>query len=227
MASSAALKQFYNCSEWRNLRMSLILIRGNRCQSCEKIGFDSPDLVGHHTPIELNDENVNDAMISLNPDNILIVCRWCHDAEHTRFGQGEKKVYLVYGSPQSGRKTYVMAKKMANDLVVDMDMLYMAITGYGYGNKPNSLLKNAARLRHTMIDMIKTRYGDWGTAWIVGTYADRYMRWQVVNDTGAVLVPIITDRDECVRRLAANDKLQYRQAEWIGYIDKYWAEYSE
>lgn len=226
MASSPILKRFYNSNEWRTLRMSLILQRGNNCQMCERIGFDSANLVGHHT-IELNDENVNDAMISLNPDLILIVCRWCHDAEHIRFGQGEKKVYLVHGSPQSGRNEYVMAKKMANDLVVDMDMLYMAVTGYGYGNKPNSLLKNVSKLRHTMIDMIKTRYGEWGTAYIIGTYADRYTREQVVNDTGAVLIHIKTNRDECIRRLAGNARLLYRQAEWTGYIDKYWEEYSE
>jgi hypothetical protein len=227
MASSIKLKRFYDSNEWRNLRMSLILIRGNTCQQCERTGFDSANLVGHHSPVELTNENVDNALISLNPDNVLIICRPCHDAEHTRFGQGIKQVFVVYGSPQSGRKTYVMGKKMANDLVVDIDALYIAVTGYGYGNKPNSLYKNVARLRTTMIDMITTRYGDWGTAWIIGTYADRYNREQIVNDTGATLIHIKTDKDECIRRLARNDKLRHRQAEWTGYINKYWDEYSE
>lgn len=222
MASSIRLKRFYDSKLWKDFRMALIMERGNKCQICEKTGFDSANLVGHHSPVELTDENVDDVMISLNEDNVLIVCRWCHEEAHTRFGHGKKKVYLVHGSPQSGKSTYVMSKKKSNDLVVDTNLIYQALTGYAMYNKPNSLKQSAFAVWDTLLDVTKTRRGNWGTSWIIGSFPDHYKRQQIINDTGAEEIRIDTPMEECISRMENNPLLNYRHAEYRKYIEDYW-----
>jgi len=46
---------------------------------CEKCG--APGTEVHHI-IPLNETNVDDPSISLNPDNVMLLCKDCHEAIH-------------------------------------------------------------------------------------------------------------------------------------------------
>jgi hypothetical protein len=227
MASYAILQTFYASREWITFRLALIAERGNRCQKCGKIIPHSVEIHAHHK-IELMPENVHDKMISMNPDNILLLCRDCHDKVHARFGYSTgKKVYLVYGPPCSGKSTFVLQNKSRNDIVVDMDRLYSAVTMLPEHDKPNELLSNVRGLYSLLLDNIKTRHGKWRTAWVIGGYADKYRRTRLADDLGAELIYCEATKEECIGRLAMDNERQYRQAEWIGYIEKWFEQYTE
>ncbi|WP_199615530.1 hypothetical protein [Paenibacillus alkalitolerans] len=226
MAKFSILQTFYASAVWRNLRMTLILEREGRCERCFTISKPE-DIVGHHK-IELTPENVHDHTISLNPEKIEIICRRCHDEEHDRFGKRKAKtVYLVYGPPLAGKKTFVRQQMRRGDLIVSMDLLYAAMSGLPEFDKPDNLFQNVIGLHNQLIDNVKTRMGKWSNAWIVGGYADKFKRERTADELGAELVFINASREECYSRLAVDERLQYRQVEWRGYIDKWFEQYRE
>ncbi len=68
-------KQFYNSSAWRKLRAYIRNKYNNTCQECGEFG----DQV-HHI-IEITPENINDPNITLNEDNLTLLCDACHNAK--------------------------------------------------------------------------------------------------------------------------------------------------
>ncbi|MFS1511875.1 hypothetical protein VQL36_05485 [Chengkuizengella sp. SCS-71B] len=227
MAKHEVLKRFYNSDKWVTFRLGLINERGNTCSRCNQIIAKSKDLIGHHK-VELIPENVHDHNISLNPELVDLVCFDCHNLVHHRFGyKAEKKVYLVYGPPLSGKTTFVKERAIRGDLVVDMDMLYSAVSMQPFFDKPDNLLMNVRGIYNQLLDNIKVRHGKWHNAWIIGGYADKYKREKVVNDLGAEPIFLDVSKEECLQRLAVDEERQYRQDEWQGYIENWFDYYTE
>lgn len=226
MARSSILQTFYASKAWRNLRLSLIAERGGRCARCGTISR-AEDIVGHHKT-ELTPENVHDHTISLNPERIEIICRFCHDEEHNRFGrQKAKAVYLVYGPPLAGKSEFVRQQMRRGDLVVSMDTLYAAVSGLPEYDKPDNLFSNVMGLHNQLIDNVKTRMGKWSNAWVIGGYADKFKRERIADTLGAELIYIDVSREECYARIEEDERLMYRKAEWRGYVDKWFEQYRE
>lgn len=222
MAKYDILKSFYNSSRWRKFRAAIISERDPICVDCHKLIVESKEIEVDHDPVELTPENVNDPNASLNPDNVKIRCHDCHNRRHNRFGhKAEQGVFLIYGPPLSGKTTYVMENMQRGDLVVDMDKLYSAISLLPEYDKPNELLKNALGVRDLLIDNIKTRYGKWRSAWIIGTYPDKYQREQIADATGAVIIFCEATREECLRRLDDDVGRRNRRKEWTEYINRW------
>lgn len=232
MAKYAILQTFYASDKWRKFRLALIFERskgkvGVICPKCNKLIARPIDIHAHHCNIELTPENVGDYSISMNPFNIELICRWCHDKEHHRFGyKPAKKVYIVYGSPMSGKKTFVQENMERGDIVVDMDRLYEAVSMQPYYDKPDNLLTNVIGIRTLLLDNIRTRYGKWFNAWIIGGYADKFKRERLAEDIGAELVYCEATKEECYMRLEADEDRQYRVTEWKKYIDEWFEKYS-
>lgn len=226
MAKYAVLKSFYASEKWINFRLGLINERGTKCSRCGERIAKSRDLIGHHK-IELTPENVHDFMISLNPDLVDLVCFDCHNKEHNRFVKiAAKQVYLVYGPPMSGKKSLVKDNISRGDIIVDMDRLYEAITMLPSYDKPDQLFSNVIGIHNQLIDNIKTRYGKWTNAWVIGGYADKYKREKLANDLGAEIIFCEISKEECLRRLSADQDRLYRQDEWKEYIDKWFDQYT-
>lgn len=226
MAKYAVLKSFYASEKWINFRLGLINERGTKCSRCGERIARSRDLIGHHK-VELTPENVYDYTISLNPDQVDLVCFDCHNKEHNRFGyKGTKQVYLVYGPPMSGKASYVRQSISREDIVVDMDRLYEAITMLPSYDKPDQLFSNVIGIHNQLIDNIKTRYGRWNNAWVIGGYADKYKREKLANDLGAEIIFCDISKEECLRRLSVDEHRRYRQDEWQGYINKWFEQYT-
>lgn len=229
----SSLKQFYKSKEWIIFRKLIILDRGPICQKCGKKIVESKHIIVHHI-IELTEENVNDTSISLNPDNVIIVCFDCHNKIHERFGYGykapkkkERGISIVFGPPCSGKTKYVIDNMTRGDIVVDMDRLYQAVTLLPLYDKPNNLKQNVTAVRNQIIDNVKTRYGRFNSAWIIGGYPDKYKREKLACDLGAELIFIQVDKEDCLYRLKyTNDYRQYHYEEWKGYIDKWFMRYT-
>jgi len=54
------------------------------CERCGAIGIEV------HHKVRLSIDNVNDTSISLNQDNLELLCRDCHNKEHKRFSKEDR-----------------------------------------------------------------------------------------------------------------------------------------
>lgn len=205
---------FYANKAWRDLSFTLKLKANGKCNRCNKIKWES--LIGHHK-IELNETNINNPEISLNPDNIEIICHECHNKEHRRFGN-KQNVYIVYGSPLSGKTTMVKDLMRYGDIVLDLDLLYQAITMQPEYVRPDNVRFNIFALRDNLLDQVKTRYGQFYDAYIIGGYPDKYERERLAKELGSELIYCESTKQECLNRLENSNKPR----EWREYILKWW-----
>jgi hypothetical protein len=226
VAKYSILKSFYASEKWQIFRLLIISQRDLRCEHCGQLVARSVELTLHHK-IELTPENVSDTNISLNPDNVLVVHHDCHNKIHHRFGfHPEHGVYIVFGPPLSGKTSFVQERMNRGDLVVDMDRLYAAVSMLPSYDKPDSLLTNIRGVQNLLLDNIKTRYGKWNCAWVIGGYADRYKREKLAGDLGAELVFCDVSKEECLRRLELDEDRRYRKDEWRLYIERWFERYT-
>ena len=79
VANYDLIHKFYRSRKWKIARAMKIASAGGRCEKCGKIGTEV-----HHI-IHLTPKNVIDADISLNQDNLILLCNECHNKEHGRF----------------------------------------------------------------------------------------------------------------------------------------------
>ena len=229
-----SLAQFYNSDLWRKFRAGLIEERTNKEDGflyCEYSGeklLKSYDIVAHHkTPLTL--QNVNDFSVSLNPDNIMLVSQKAHNEIHARFGYcAQRKVYLVYGAPCSGKTTFVNGIKGNSDLIIDIDNIWQCLTGGARYEKPDALKTNVFAVRDCLLDMVRTRAGKWENAYIITGAPRESDRRRYVDRYGAELIHIDTDKEECLKRLYGDCKRPKTHLEaWTGYIEQYFADYQE
>lgn len=223
------LSSFYTSRPWINLVKQLRIERVNDnglllCEHCGQPIVKAYDCIGHHK-IELTEQNYQDANISLNPDNIMLVHHSCHNKIHDRLGLSyTKQVYLVYGSPLSGKTTWVTENMSYGDLVVDMDSIWQCLSAQGRYVKPNRLKSNVFGTRDALLDMVKTRRGNWLNAYVITTSPVLSERERLCRTLGAREIHINTEKEECLRRLSqCKDGRNYN--EWRKYIDEYFEKY--
>ena len=94
-------QQFYKSKQWEDFRKVIIAERTDadgfvRCAICGKPILKKYDLIIHHKK-ELDDLNVNDAMVTLNPANVECVHFKCHNELHERFSKGHGATYKPVG----------------------------------------------------------------------------------------------------------------------------------
>ena len=72
---------FYHSAAWLKCRAAFISARGGLCERCYAKGLIVPGDTVHHI-IPITPENINDPSVTLSFDNLRLVCRDCHAAEH-------------------------------------------------------------------------------------------------------------------------------------------------
>lgn len=77
MNQRQVLNDFYHSRTWRRVRWIILHKYRGICQKCGKAGNEV-----HHI-IPLTPLNVHDASIALNPDNLILLCTSCHNAERS------------------------------------------------------------------------------------------------------------------------------------------------
>ena len=76
MPSKYGNTAFYNSKEWRRVSAAYMSSKLYICERCGK-----PAQICHHKKW-LDDKNVHDPTVALNPDNLEALCIDCHNAEH-------------------------------------------------------------------------------------------------------------------------------------------------
>jgi 5-methylcytosine-specific restriction endonuclease McrA len=69
-------KRFYRSSAWRKCRQSYFNTQHGLCERCEQ-----PGLIVHHK-IYISPDNINDVSVTLNHENLELLCQDCHNKEH-------------------------------------------------------------------------------------------------------------------------------------------------
>ncbi len=217
------LANFYTSKAWTTFRAQLMQERTNEdglivCEHCGKPILKKYDCIAHHK-IELTEENVNDARIALNPENVALIHLRCHNEEHERFSGFRQQIFIVYGSPCAGKNTYVRMNAHKDDLILDMDAIYRAVSLCEIHEKPKRLTPVAFAIRDAIIETIRIRRGMWRNAWILTTKTGLELTREAER-LGARLIHIDTEKAECMRRLAEHPNGRDVKA-WTGYIEDY------
>ena len=224
------LQKFYKSRRWEQFVRQLRLERTGSdgfvlCEHCGKPIVKQYDCIGHHKE-ELTVDNVDDANISLNPDNVILVHFKCHNEIHKRFGVAERlkqNVFIVYGAPCAGKTTWVNSVAESGDLIVDMDRLWNAVRAESCGafEKPNEIKSNVFGLRDCLIDMIRVRRGKWRNAYIIGGYPLQGERERLADSVGAdKMIFIDTKKEICLFRAKA------KSSEWAQYVEQWFDRYA-
>lgn len=74
---------FYNSTAWKHARALKKKQAGGLCERCLARGLIVPGVHVHHK-IRLTPENLNDPSVTLNLDNLELLCEPCHQQEHQR-----------------------------------------------------------------------------------------------------------------------------------------------
>lgn len=81
---------FYKTKLWLDCRSSYIKSVGGLCERCYAKGIIKHGDTVHHK-IRLTAANIHDPQVTLNHDNLELLCRDCHAKEHHR----KQKRYTV------------------------------------------------------------------------------------------------------------------------------------
>lgn len=215
------LFSFYRSNEWESLRNIILLERTDKngdliCEHCGKPITKAYDAICHHKT-ELTESNVNDFTISLNPENIAVVHHKCHNEIHNRFGNYTRHIYIVWGSPCSGKTTYVNENALKEDLIIDIDRIYECINN----GRSNRLYGNVMQIYRQLIDTVKTRNGKWVNAWIIRTLPLAVDRDRLIQEIGGIgeLIFIDTPKEVCLERA------MMRGSEWTKIVNDWWDKY--
>ena len=246
-------KSFYNSRAWISTRDAYIAERvridGGMCECCrENVGEEL-----HHI-IPLTPANINDFDVCLNPDNLKYLCKDCHFRAHRKIilekfeeARSRKKDmniltngcymdeegfvvkarrFIVWGSPASGKTTYVKEHLMPGDLVVDLDAIKYAISFQN--NQPVNLNPIAFEIRELLYKAIEDGRADCRNVWVIGCLPKRAEREELAARLGAELVYVKADYKECIER-ARRDVRDYANSGAVrcAFVDKFFEELEE
>lgn len=80
---SGFASSFYISNEWITCRRDYANSKGNLCERCAAAGYIVPGTEVHHKT-RLTPDNISDPAISLNWDNLELLCKDCHLKEHNK-----------------------------------------------------------------------------------------------------------------------------------------------
>lgn len=212
---------FYTSKKWRKLVKALRTERAVNgivyCEHCGKPIEREYEIIAHHVT-ELNASNIDNADVTLNPNNIKLVHHRCHNIIHGKTGYVKPVVYIVYGAPCSGKNTYVNNLLHEGDLLVDIDRIWYCLSGMPMYKKPPRINANVFGVYNHLLEDIKRRNGKWKVCYIVGGFKNKLERERLADRLGARLVFVDTPKEECLYRLE-----QYadgrNKSEWKKFIE--------
>jgi hypothetical protein len=135
----------------------------------------------------------------------------------------QRQVFLVYGSPLSGKSTWVKENMTEGDLVIDIDSIWECVSGCDRYTKPNRLKSVVFAVRDNLLESVKYRRGKWLNAYVIGGYPYQGERDRLIDTLGAREVFIDTTKEECINRLDNCEDRSFK--DWEKYITDWWLQY--
>lgn len=244
MRTYETVTQFYNGSDWANCKAQVTQERlkdgALYCEHCGKLILKSfnPNaknnkgaIVYHHKQY-LTNQNVNDASIAINPQNIAVLHWQCHNDIHNRFNGTavaiERKVYIVTGASCSGKTTFVRDRMQEGDIVLDIDDIWQTLSGLPRYTKPNTLKPIVFNMRLALKEQIAKGAGSWRNAYIIESLplaTDRKREAERYKAHNTEIVTMEASREECLNRLYTMPEGRDIKA-YEEYINNYFDDYT-
>jgi hypothetical protein len=112
------------------------------------------------------------------------------------------------------------------DLVVDLDMLYMAVSMQPMHDTPDELLRVVWEVRDFLYGLITQRKGEWATAWVIAALPKAKQRELLINELSAELIEIDTDEAACIRNIMADDS-RLDKVKHVEIVKNYWRQFEK
>ena len=93
-------KSFYKTQAWKRCRAGIWSRDRGLCVDCMRRGIITPAEEVHHIE-PLTPENITDPSVTLNPENLVSLCRECHKDRHDKL-DGRNRRYKI---DESGKVT--------------------------------------------------------------------------------------------------------------------------
>ena len=225
-------KHIYASRKWQRYRLQLVNEVNGICEICNRM-YDSSYLRVHHKT-ELNDFNITNPDIVYGRDNLQVICADCHNKIHDRFKEYleerkqlklSRKVYIIAGSPMSGKTTYAEDNATKFDLIIDIDKIFQALSINSVYDKPNELTTAVFAVRDVLYDMIKTRAGKHHDSYIISGRPIAELERLAKQLTAEVII-IESSKDECLTRLEMDASGRDKEM-WKGFISNWFAQNEE
>ena len=75
-------KAFYKSKAWRECQQTYKSMVGGLCEECLANGIYTAGVIVHHKE-HITPDNITDPNVTLNYNNLKLVCRDCHAREHS------------------------------------------------------------------------------------------------------------------------------------------------
>lgn len=126
-------------------------------------------------------------------------------------------VYLVYGSPCSGKTTYIKEHLKSGDIVCDVDRLYSAISFNEEHQTELYAQEVASELYKEMLNIIRDRKGNWKNAYVVSlANTDERLKAEMKRINADEAIFIDTPYEVCMERAKARPfYFQFLIQEWF------------
>lgn len=237
-------KKFYHSKAWELARNSIYQRDMGLCQKCLTEKNETVPGEEVHHKIFLRPSNINDPNITLNPDNLILLCKDCHIGIHkatthkkrkrivmngtyiNEEGQLQKqKIIIVHGAPASGKTSYVKEHMNKGDMVVDFDLIKESISMCFNRDVPETLLDTAFEIRELLYRLIEERKVDARTIWVIGTLPTRKQRSELISRLHAdEVIHIEATIDECIERMLKDESRTDKEKQ-MQIIDGYFGYY--
>ena len=129
---------------------------------------------------------------------------------------------VVCGPPGAGKTSYVRQHAQPGDLILDVDALYMALSGQPMYDKPAELLPFVIEARDAVIERLRQRSRA-NHAWVI-TLAPTESERQPYAEDGADVVVLATPAEDCLARITA-DPERARWDGWTQLVESWWTSY--
>lgn len=199
---------------WDQLRRR-ILNRDPYCQICLVAASDTVD---HMLPKSLGGTNAE--------DNLQGLCVPCHNRktreEQIHMEGTPPAVTVLLGPPGAGKTTYVETHAGASDLVVDLDLLAVALGTQPVHQKAPAVLPYALAARTAVLATLGRPSGV-DRAWLVTTKVGEAS--DLAQRFGAEFLVIEATPDECWRNVGRGDRRHQAEAV-VKQAHRWWIKYS-
>ncbi|PRY10297.1 HNH endonuclease [Pontibacter ummariensis] len=201
----------YDSARWRKLRVQHFM-EYPLCVHCEEAGRASLAVILDHIIPHRIDKSID----FFDRRNHQGLCNSCHNKKSAlerrvydyQSGSFLGEVTVVYGPPGSGKTTW--AGRQGPDLLIDMDVIWMDVTGLGWYEKPESYLPQVYQARDQQIDsIVQLRKGQ--KAIVVTTNLSVYKIQEAVLRYKPKLVRMEVTEEECIERIMKDHRRQDKQ----------------
>ncbi len=76
-------EKFYKSKAWQDTREAYCKSKGWLCEDCKARGIITPGVIVHHVK-PITEANIDNPDITLNHDNLRLLCRQCHEKQHRK-----------------------------------------------------------------------------------------------------------------------------------------------